>query len=236
MSAWWNSLQLIEQVFLLFAIPSTIVLVLQTLMLLIGLGSSGGADSDLDSDTSGIGDVSGYDGAGAGDVHMDMGGDFDASHDHAGTHGGEHDSGFRMFTVRGFITFFTLFGWTGLVCIQAGTPYAVSVVVALLAGAAGMAITAWAMMSVMKLQSDGSINLVNAIGKTATVYIRVPGGRTDRGKVNLVIQEKLIEASAVTDEENDLTVGSEVVVIGMSSNDTLLVAVKNPRGAVSAKK
>ena len=219
MSDWWQSRAMIEQIFLIFAVPSTFILILQTILLLIGLGGGGGADADLDSDVSGIGDGD----FSVDSAELDLGDVADDVSDN------NVDAGFRIFTVRGFITFFTLFGWTGLVCFQAGMPNAVCVTMGVTVGMAGMALTAYILKAVLNLQSDGSLNLVNAVGKTATVYIRVPGKRADRGKVNVVIQERLIEACAVTDEDVDIASGSEVVVVGMSSIDTLLVAPKNPK-------
>jgi len=219
--AWFQSLRLIEQFFAVFAVPATLVLILQTVMLLLGLGGSGGADTGLESDTSGIGEVPAE------------GTDFDVSDasgaESADAHEGYQDTGLRMFTVRGLITFFTLFGWTGLVCVQTNMPVVASVLVAFLAGLAGMAITAFLLKAVSRLQSDGSVNFANAVGKTANVYIRVPANRSNKGKVNLILQERFMEVSAVTDEESDLPAGSEVVVVGMSSNDTLLVALKNKK-------
>ena len=247
MISWFQSLELIEQIFAICAVPATLVLILQTVLLIIGLGTGGG--SDLESDTSGIGDAAhgadfDADGAGFefdaghfdghdgfGDAHIHGGGHdhgFAGGHDEGSESAHSHDAGFRMFTVRGFVTFFTLFGWTGLASYQSGLLHAISVGIAFAAGIAGMLITAWVMKSIMRLQSDGSINLMNALGKPATVYIPVRQRRTGKGKVNLIIQERLVEASAVTDEEFDLPSGSEVVVVGMSSVDTLLVAMKDP--------
>jgi len=64
------------------------------------------------------------------------------------------------------------------------------------------------------------------VGKSAVVYMRVPAKRADRGKVNVIVQERMVEVSAVTDEDADLLPGSEVAVIGMSNGETLLVAKK----------
>ena len=44
MMEWWNALPLIEQVFYIIAIPSTLILLLQTILLLFGVG--GGHDAD----------------------------------------------------------------------------------------------------------------------------------------------------------------------------------------------
>jgi len=78
----------------------------------------------------------------------------------------------------------------------------------------------------LRLQSDGSVRLPNAIGKPASVYIRVPARRSGRGKVNVTVQECLIEADAVTDGETDIATGMEVTVVGMADPNTLLVTSK----------
>ena len=45
---WWNSLTTTQQIFALIAIPSTVVIIIQTILLLIGLGDGGDADVDGD--------------------------------------------------------------------------------------------------------------------------------------------------------------------------------------------
>jgi hypothetical protein len=78
----------------------------------------------------------------------------------------------------------------------------------------------------LSAQTDGTISLTNAVGKSASVYMRVPSGRTNRGKVNITVQGSFIEADAVTDETADLIPGQMVTVIGMANPNTLLVAAK----------
>jgi hypothetical protein len=78
----------------------------------------------------------------------------------------------------------------------------------------------------MKLAVNGTINLANAIGKTANVYLRVPQNRSGRGKVNVLVQDQYVEADAVTDEKFDLKSGSEVVVVGLTAPATLLVMAR----------
>ena len=58
------------------------------------------------------------------------------------------------------------------------------------------------------------------------MYISVPPQRSAKGKVNLLIQGKLEELDAVTDEETPLPFGTEVVVTGISGGNTLIVRRK----------
>ena len=50
MFAWWSQLGLLEQVLYIIAIPSTLILIIQTVLLLFGLGHDGDADLDHDLD------------------------------------------------------------------------------------------------------------------------------------------------------------------------------------------
>lgn len=52
---WWNELMLAQQIFALIAIPSTLILVIQTVLLLFGIGNGDG-DADFDVDDIEVGD------------------------------------------------------------------------------------------------------------------------------------------------------------------------------------
>jgi len=51
---WWNELLLAQQIFALIAIPSTLILAIQTILLLLGIGDD--ADADIDADGIEMGD------------------------------------------------------------------------------------------------------------------------------------------------------------------------------------
>ena len=50
MLQWWNSLSSFSQVLACMAIPATLILLIQTVLMFLGLGSDGGADVDTDAD------------------------------------------------------------------------------------------------------------------------------------------------------------------------------------------
>lgn len=54
MIIWWNSLELAQQIFALVGIAGTVVLLIQTIMLLFGLGGDGDADADIDDVGDGV--------------------------------------------------------------------------------------------------------------------------------------------------------------------------------------
>lgn len=50
MAAWWNSLTGLQQIFACIGIPATLVLIVQTVLLLFGIGDGGDTDMDIDPD------------------------------------------------------------------------------------------------------------------------------------------------------------------------------------------
>ena len=212
MIEWWNSLSIISQVFYCIAIPSTLVLLIQTILLFLGL------DDDGADDLSGGGDI---------DVSADVDGDgiFDAD----GTEVPEDISGLadlKIFTLRGIIAFFVVFGWVGVSMDSMDISYYVTIPVSVACGVLMMVAIAFLMRAVMRLRNDGNIENRNAVGKSGTVYLTIPASRGGEGKVQVMIQGSYVERNAVTDEADPIPTGSEIVVIGVSGNSNLVVKRK----------
>ena len=89
-----------------------------------------------------------------------------------------------------------------------------------------MLLIAFLIRAAMRLQSDGTIDIRNALGQSGTVYLTVPANRSGRGKVNVTVQGTYSEFDAVTDSDTPLSTGCEVIVIGISSKDTLIIKKK----------
>lgn len=219
MSAWWNSLSLVSQIFACVAIPATVVLVIQTVLMLIGIGSDTG---------------DGMDGLHLSDAHFD---DF-ADGVHADTPGifgddipgGDHDpsglDGLRILSVRGIIAFLVVFGWVGLALDASGAAVWLSSVIAAVCGFGMMLLLAVLTRAVMRLRSEGNIDNRNALGVAGKVYLTVPPARTGEGKVNIMLQGSYVEREAVTDETEPIPNGCEVVVTALSGQTTLVVKRK----------
>ena len=96
-SEWWNGLELFTQVMYCVALPSTLILIIQSIMIIAGFGGDGAGVNP--SDTSGLGDVDISGG--------DMGDISDISDIPDVTDGGNPaDLGtLHFFTVQGVITF-----------------------------------------------------------------------------------------------------------------------------------
>ena len=200
---WWNSLGLITQVFYCIALPSTLILLIQTIMMFIGFGE----DADGDIDDIGDGDI---------DDVTEISDDTDAS-------GLE---GLRIFTIRGIIAFLVVFGWVGIVMNTSGAELWLTIPIATVCGFGMMLLLAYLLRLVMKLRSDGNLDNRNAIGTSGKVYLTIPPSRSGEGKVQVILQGSYVERNAVTDEETPIPTGCEIVVVGVSGQTDLVVRKK----------
>ena len=125
MTEWWESLSTLVQVLYCIAVPSTLLLLLHTILSISGFGG----DSDVNlSDTSGIdiGDMSGADFGGAGDI-SDMIDLSDLSADVSdGSEMNVHGSysSLQLFTVQGIVAFLAVSGWVSIASLSSGLPSA----------------------------------------------------------------------------------------------------------------
>ena len=229
MFAWWDSLSLISQIFACIAITTTVVLTIQTVLMLIGLDTEGtdGAE-DIEFSADDIPDDLPVDALETGDIGsgIDMadgifGEDVPLSDpDPSGL------DGLRIFSVRGIIAFLVVFGWVGYVMDGAGAALWLTLPIAAVCGTATMVLLALLMRAVMGLRNNGNINNRNAIGTAGRVYLTIPAARSGEGKVNVLLQGSYVERDAVTDEDTSLPTGTEVLVIGLSGQTTLVVKRK----------
>lgn len=218
MALWWEGLSSLSRFFYLFAIPSTVVLLLQSVLTLIGFGM--GSDGDMD---FGDGDA---------DVGMDFDGDidiepegmdFDMDADGINEFQSLAGADFRFVTFRGIIAFATMFGWIGAALAGTSLHLALTMILAILAGLGGMLIIALLFYGISKLQQSGNINYRLAIGKDANVYIPIPGDKKGHGKVQLLLQERFIEANAVTNDSTMIGTNELVRVVDLLDATTFVV-------------
>ena len=201
---WWNSLSLTLQIFYCIAIPATLVLLIQTILMFLGL-DDGGADfdADIDLDADGIPD----------DFDMDI-------DDVAGL------ESLHIFTVRGIIAFFVIFGWVGIAMQSANINLIITIIAATVCGFAMMVLIAYLFKLVMRLKSDGNTDNRNALGSAGKVYLTIPPARSGEGKINIMLQGTYVERNAVTDETESIPTGSEIIVVGTSGQTSLVVKRK----------
>ena len=214
LQAWWDALDILGKIFALIAIPSTLILIIQTVLTLIGIGNDtpDGPDVDTpDASDGGYGGIYGDDVPGGTDIDgIDS----------------PSEPGLRILSFRGIVAFLAVFGWVGIELLKLGATSVVAIAVGTVSGFIIMLIMAILIRELFKLQSSGNLDIKNAIGVSGTAYIPIPAQRKGKGKVTVVFQNTTCELEAVTDEEEDIPSYCEVLVIGISGKDTLIVKRK----------
>jgi len=196
---WWSAMSMFEQVFWYIAIPFTVLFFIQLVLTFTGMGGE-----DADGGTEG----------GGGGEDFDVEGDGDGDIGEAG--------GFHIFTVKNFITFFTVFGWSGITLHNAGANEYLVLLGSLLIAVAVMLLVALLFVSITRLAQSGTMDVKNALGTTGEVYLPIPAGRSGRGKISIMLQGALREIDAVTAGEA-LPRGAAVRVVEVGGNGVLLV-------------
>ncbi len=187
MIQWWESLDTLRQIFMTVAVSSTLVMIVQTIMLLVGLG-----DGDGDVDSNGMLD------------------------------GDAGDGGLALFSVRGIVTMLAVSGWSGFALLET-IDELWAIIIAIVLGVLSLVGMAYLMRAVYRMQASGNLDVENAIGKVATVYIPIPAKSTGSGKVTITLQEKYCEMDAITTNANKLTTGTYVRVVAVDGVGTLVV-------------
>lgn len=226
MTEWWEGLSTLVRVLYCIAVPSTLLLLLQTILSISGFGG----DSDVNlSDTSGIdmGDMSGADFGDVSDIG-DLGdvsdiGDLSADApdgSEINVHGSY--SSLQLFTVQGIVAFLAVSGWVSIAALSSGLPSAGAIPLGLVAGFFAMYGIAKLVQISKKLTENGTIDFRNAIGENATVYIPIPPAGEGEGKVTLTLQGRFMECGAVSNEREMLKTGTSVRVTDLNG-ETLVV-------------
>lgn len=233
---WWNGLSGLLKVLYCIAFPSTMLLILQTLLAMLGM-HHGAHDV---SDTSGL------------DMHTDVGGhNFDIGHDIGGHHGfdihhdvsGGHgdidahhsgdfhdhsindnvtDTSMHFFTLQTIVAFLTVFSWSSIVLVGSRVPSLAALPVGILLGIGTMALVAKMVQLSMRLAENGTVDLRNAIGESATVYIPCPPKNQGMGKITMTLQGQMMELGAFNEGEEMLKTGTKVVVVDVRGDDVIV--------------
>ena len=148
--------------------------------------------------------------------------DFDVSTDTDTDHGYSLDPSFTLFSVRSIIAFFTFFGWTGVLALNAGLGTTMAVISASVSGFMAMAIVGYMMYLFSKLGESGNVDLNEALFQTGEVYLTIPAGKRAVGKIHINIQGTMKEMDAIT-EGKTLATGATIRVVEVVGENLLLV-------------
>lgn len=190
LSVLWEALSLLQKVYWVIAVASTLIFLIQLFMTFMGHDGD-----DLDGDH---GDTS------------EMG----------------HGDGIDIFSVKSILSFLMFFGWSGLAAISLGMNiWWTSLGISFLVGIIMMFVTAWALMLLIKLQSNGVMDIKTAIGKTGEVYLTIPPNKTAIGKVQIIVNNSYKTLDALTEDDEEIKTGALIEVVEVVG-DTLIVERK----------
>ncbi len=131
--------------------------------------------------------------------------------------------GFQFITFKNLVGFFTIFGWSGIACIEAGLSKPLTVIISLLSGMVMMVIMAAMFYFMRKLTDSGTLNYKNAIDAIGEVYLTIGANRSKMGKVSIQVQGSLRELDALTDSFTPLKSGTIIKVVDVTNNGILIV-------------
>lgn len=151
------------------------------------------------------------------------GGDADMEADSTDFEGDDGGVGFQFFTLKNVIAFFTIFGWTGVVCIDNQFSTMATIIISSIAGLIMMVLTSLLFLWINSMAHSGTLKIKNAIGVIGEVYLPIGANRKNIGKVQIKVQGSLRELEAITDEDEDLKTSTLVKVVEIVSAELLLV-------------
>lgn len=186
---WWEGLSTLNMTFYGFAAFFSIFFVWQLLAAIVGWGgdeADGGAPDELDI-------------AEDADIDVDEG---DV---------GQSTVSFRLFSLRGLITFFTLFTWGGALYLNQGTPVVAAMWYSVLWGVAGMVAVALVIYALRKLTLAGTMDLKTCVGTNGTVYLTIPRGGV--GEVRVTVSGTVTYVKARSADGRQIKAGTRVHVV-----------------------
>ncbi len=152
-----------------------------------------------------------------------FGAEHDVGHDVGHEAGGDHDGGVGSWlSFRAIVAFLTFFGLGGMIASTSGLSGALSLLVAFVAGMFAFLLTRLVMMQFNKLRSSGTVDVKNAVGSEARVYLTIPEKNTGQGAVTVGIQGRTMQYRAITPGP-ELKTGALCKVSAVHADDTLVV-------------
>jgi hypothetical protein len=214
---------MLDWIFLIAAVVGGTLLVCQFALTLFGMGDDG-------SHVAGHGDLAGdghFDGHIAGDSMHDAG-----AYDHHTSLSDASDGEFQhpdsswlfgVLSIRTLVAAGAFFGVAGKAALSAGFSHPTSLLIATVVGVCAMYGMYGLMRFIAGLSSSGNERIRNAVGREARVYIRIPAARKGAGKVQLSMQNRIVEYQAVTEDDEPLKTGQTVRVVGVVGSDLVKV-------------
>lgn len=151
-----------------------------------------------------------------------MGGGHDFDHG-ADSHDGSTTDAVKILSLRVLVAFFVGFGWAGVMGQRNGMSPGSTALAALISGVIFMLLLFATLRLLMSMRDDGSLHYENAIGLRGQVYVTIPAAREGIGQIEVMLQGRLITASAVTDADLPLAPQHGIEITALMPPNTFVV-------------
>ena len=135
--------------------------------------------------------------------------------------GGSHF--LRALSLRSLSAAVAFFGLGGRGAQELGASEPVALVIALVCGSFAMWLVYILMKSLTRFNQNGAIVAGTEINAEGVVNLRVPANRAGMGKVEIVQQGRTMEYDALTDDPDELTSGTPIIVVRAITPSQMLV-------------
>jgi membrane protein implicated in regulation of membrane protease activity len=156
------------------------------------------------------------------DVHQ---GDVDVHHGDVDAHHGDSDVSFKFLSLQSMTAFFMMFGLSGLALVSSGIPTTFTILGGVVIGFFTVWVISLVFATMGRLQSEGTIRIKNAIGKSGSVYLTIPKNGT--GQVRVSVQGSLKVFDAVSADKRKIQSGESIKVVDVMSDRVLVVEIIN---------
>jgi membrane protein implicated in regulation of membrane protease activity len=84
----------------------------------------------------------------------------------------------------------------------------------------------WLIQSIGRLGEDATLRVKSALGQEGTVYVPIAGEKAAAGKIQLKMQNRLVEYAAITNSPERLATGTKVRVVAIVGNTLEVEPIK----------
>lgn len=129
---------------------------------------------------------------------------------------------FQLFTLRNLINFLLGFSWTGITFFYTIENYMLLLAIATLVGLGFVWLFFFIIKQIVKLAENNTFKLEEALQKSGTVYLSIPGPKQGSGKISISIKGSQKELNAISLTER-IETGAAVRVVGIEGGNLLIV-------------
>lgn len=131
-----------------------------------------------------------------------------------------------IFSFKTIISFLVAASWTGIASLSSDMMLWVVLIISITSGVVLMLMVAGLLYLLTRMQTSGTLQYDNAIGKSGEVYLTIPQQKQGVGKVQVIVQGALRTLDAMTEDNEPIKTRTNIEVVDILENNLLLVKRK----------